>query len=363
VEPVVTRFRTESGYCPRCGKRVRSRHPDQVSEATGAAEEKDSLFSGVSIGPRAKALAADMKHRLGIPYRKTAELFETAFGLKVTAGALCQSNERLADRAEPIYEELVEAIRRFPAVNTDETGWRIGVLAAWLWVFTSRTITVYAIDERRSHEVVVEVLGREFRGVLVSDCFTAYDAEALDGWLKQKCFAHFLNELSQLSREKKRGAVRLPRELLAVLREALELGEERTTLDPESFAARRRELEGRLDALIAEGRRFSDPDNARLAKRLRKQRKNLFTFLEVEGVEATNNRAERALRPAVMVRKTGGCNRTPQGARTHAVLASLLVTAKQQGKRPVDYLAEVLTARGRLPPLPVGRSPPVAQST
>jgi hypothetical protein len=135
------------------------------------------------------------------------------------------------------------------------------------------------------------------------------------------------------------------------------------TLDPESFAARRQGLEERLDALIAEGRRFSDPDNARLAKRLRKQREHLFTFLEVEGVEATNNRAERALRPAVVVRKTGGCNRTPQGARTHAVLASLLVTAKQQGRAPLDYLTEVLTARGKFLPLPLERSPPVAQPT
>jgi transposase len=225
VKPVATRFRTESGCCPRCGKRVRSSHPRQVSQATGAA--------GVSLGPRAKALAADMKHRLGIPYRKTAELFEMTFGLKVTAGALCQSNERLAARAEPVYRELVEAIRRCAAVNADETGWRIGVLAAWLWVFTSRTITVYVIAERRSHEVVMEVLGREFRGVLVSDCFVAYDHRDLSQWLKQKCFAHFVHELSDLSREKKRGAVRFPRKLLAVLREALKLGEERVTLDPE----------------------------------------------------------------------------------------------------------------------------------
>jgi hypothetical protein len=304
-----------------------------------------------------------MKHRLGIPYRKTAELFETALGLKVTAGALCQSNERLAARAEPVYKELVEAIRCCAAVNADETGWRIGVLAAWLWVFTSRAITVYVIAERRSHEVVVEVLGREFRGVLVSDCFVAYDHRDLCQWLKQKCFAHFLNELSNFSREKKRGAVRFPRELSVVLREALKLGEQRTTLDPGSFVARRQELEERLDALIAEGRRFSDPDNARLAKRLRRQREHLFTFLEVEGVEATNNRAERALRPAVVVRKTGGCNRTPQGARTHAVLASLLATAKQQGRAPLGYLIEVLTARGKLLPLPLERSPPVAQPT
>lgn len=202
VKPVVVRFRTESGSCPRCRKRVRSRHPEQVSEAKGAA--------GVSLGPRAKALAADLKHRLGIPYRKIADLFKTAFGLEVTAGGLCQANERLAEKAKPVYEELVEAIRLSVAVYADETGWRIGVLSAWLWVFTSQKITVYTIDERRSHEVVVEILGQKFPGLLVSDCFLAYDHQVLEDWLKQKCFAHFLRELSKLEREK-RGGCALPK--------------------------------------------------------------------------------------------------------------------------------------------------------
>jgi len=126
VKPQVIRFRTESGYCPRCGKRVCSHHPDQVSGASGAA--------GVCLGPRAVALAADLKHRLGIPYRKIAQLFETPFGLEVTAGGLCQAEARLAEKAEPIYRELVEAIRQSAAVYTDETGWRIGVLSVPLGV-------------------------------------------------------------------------------------------------------------------------------------------------------------------------------------------------------------------------------------
>ncbi|MBC7098942.1 IS66 family transposase [Candidatus Bipolaricaulota bacterium] len=353
TKPRVIRFRTESGYCPRCKRRVRARHPDQVSEATGAA--------GVCLGPRAVALAADMKHRLGIPYRKISQLYELAFGLEVTAGALCQADARLAKKAEPIYRELVEAIRQSAAVYADETGWRIGVLSAWLWVFTSQRITVYTIEERRSHEVVVEILGRKFRGVLVSDCFTAYDAKELEGWLKQKCFAHMLRELAKLEREKSQGAVRFPRELLKVLREALKLREEKPWLSEAEFRARLLVLEEKLDALIAEGRHFTDPDNARLAKRLRKQRKHLFTFLELDGVESTNNRAERALRPAVVVRKTGGCNRTARGARTHAVLASLVVTARQQGLDPVNYLAQVLTAGGKPSPLSLERPPPLPQ--
>lgn len=267
------------------------------------------------------------------------------------ARAILSRCRRLAGVSVEPRAKALAAIRESVAVYADETGWGIGVLSAWLWVFTSERITVYAIEESRAHEVVIKILGREFAGVLVSDCFCAYDHEELSQWLKQKCFAHFLRELAKLDQEKTKGAVRFPRALLGVLREALELGKEQESLTAERFCARRSQLEGKLDALIWEQRQFTDPDNARLAKRLRKQRQYLFTFLEVAGVEATNNRAERALRPAVIVRKTGGCTRTPSGAKTHAILASLLVTLKQHEREVLDYLVEVLTAAGDLPSL------------
>ncbi len=341
--PVHTRFVTESGYCPHCRKRVRSRHPEQVSCATGAA--------GVSVGPNAKAVAADLHHRLGVPYAKVADHFRTAFGLEVTPSGLCQSDERLADKARGVYDELIAAIRQCCVVHVDETGWRMGILAAWLWVFTNRTITVYVIDESRGHEVVVEILGREFHGVLVGDCFLCYDHEALADWVQQKCFAHFLKTLSAMQEAKTRGAVRFARETTAVLREALALGDQKGTLPQPVFDRRRAAIEARLDALIDARRKFSDPDNARFAKRLRKQRKHLFTFLSHDGVEATNNRAERALRPAVVIRKTGACNKTPRGARTHAVLTSILTTGKQRGIDLIHYLVRVLTAPDTPPSL------------
>ena len=341
--PVHTRFVTESGYCPHCKKRVRSRHPEQVSCATGAA--------GVSVGPNAKAVAADLHHRLGVPYAKVADHFQTAFGLTVTPSGLCQSDQRLADKARGVYDELIAAIRECCVVHVDETGWRMGILAAWLWVFTSRTITVYVIDESRGHEVVVEILGREFRGVLVSDCFACYDHQALADWIRQKCFAHFLKTLSAMEQAKTRGAVRFAREVAAVLREALALGDQKGTLPRPVFERCRAAIEAKLDALIDARRRLSDPDNARFAKRLRKQRRHLFTFLSFDGVEATNNRAERALRPAVVIRKTGACNKTPRGARTHAILSSILTTAKQRGLDLIGYLVRVLTAPNTPPSL------------
>ena len=97
VKPRVTRYVTHSGHCASCGRRVRSRHPERIADATGAA--------GVVIGPRAKALAADLKHRLGVPYAKVAEVLAVGFGLTVSRGGFCQADARLAEQARPVYED------------------------------------------------------------------------------------------------------------------------------------------------------------------------------------------------------------------------------------------------------------------
>jgi transposase len=348
--PVHTRFITHSGYCPQCRRRVRSRHADQVSTATGAA--------GVALGPNAIAVSADLHHRLGVPYAKIADHFQTAFGLRVTPGGLCQAHARLAERAEPVYVALIEAIRACVSVHADETGWRIGVLSAWLWVFTGQDTTVYVIDESRGHEVVLEVLGREFPGILVSDCFVAYDHHALAEWFQQKCLAHLLETLSQMQEDKTGAALTFPREVTAVLREALELRGQKPTLSEAAFQRRLKRIEEKLDTLIDPRRRLSDPDNRRFAKRLRKQRDRLFTFLVCEGVDATNNAGERALRPSVVVRKTGACNKTVRGARTHSVLSSILVTLKQRGSDLIAYIASILKAPNTPPPLPARAAGP-----
>jgi len=333
VRPVITRYVTHSGYCENCKKRVRSRHPDQISTATGAA--------GVSVGPRAKALAADLKHRLGVSYAKSGDLLWTAFGLPVTRSGLCQADGRLAKKARPVYQKLIAALQKCTVVHADETGWRIGTLSAWLWVFTNQEITVYTIRKSRGHEVVIDILGREFKGVLASDCFLAYDAKALVAWLKQKCVAHLLRNLSEIEASKTGRAVCFSRDVTALLRAALALQKEKPTLNPETFDQRAADLETRLDALIDEKRRMTDRDNVRFAKRLRKHRPHLLRFLYVEGLDATNNQAERQLRPAVITRKTAGCNRTEGGAETHAILASVLVTCRQQKRSILDYLVEL----------------------
>jgi transposase len=346
VQPTVTRYVTHSGQCARCGRRVGARHPEQISDATGAA--------GVVIGPRAKALAADLKHRLGVPYGKVAEVLDVGFGLSVSRGGLCQADARLAEQARPVYDELIELIRQSAVAHVDETGWRIGTLSAWLWVFTNRDLTVYTIATGRGHEVVVQILGKEFAGILVSDCFTAYDHRALTAWLKQKCIGHLLKDLSALNASKTAGAVRFARDVTGVLRAALILRDQRPTLAPLDFAAQAAQLEAQLDALIDTRRQLTDADNLRLAKRLRKHRQHLLRFLYVNGLDATNNQAERMLRPAVISRKTGGCNRTDGGAQAHSILASVLTTCRQQGFSILEALVKIQRHTGKtlkaLPP-------------
>jgi len=350
VKPIITRYVMLSGYCPECGKEHWFTHPEQISKAVGAA--------GVVIGPRAKALAADLKHRLGASYAKVTEVVMDAFHLKVTRSAWCQADQRLAEEGRPIYTGLIEALRACSVVHSDETGWRIGPLSAWLWVFTQERLTVYTIESGRSHEVVLKILGKEFKGVLVSDCFLAYDHQALEEWLKQKCLSHLLKDLKALKEAKAKGAIRFAQQVSALLQDALALKARKETTSGEGYAQQAAALEARLDALIAPKRRFSDGDNARFARRLRKQRPHVLRFLYVDDLDATNNLAERQLRPAVITRKTNGCNRAQRGAEAHAILASLLATCRQQAVPILEYLV-AMQCFGKTPvDLTTGLAPP-----
>jgi len=341
IQPVITRYVTFSGYCADCHSRVHSQHPEQISQASGAA--------GVQVGPRAKALAADLKHRLGGSYGKVSETINGTFGLQVSRSGWCQADQRLAGKAYPVYQELVEAIRHSSVVHADETGWRIGTLSAWLWVFTNQETTVYAIRDNRGSDVVVEILGKEFKGILVSDCFVAYNDKKLAAWLKQKCLAHLLKDLKGMEECKTGRAVRFAQQLIAVLQAALKLKTDKPNLDQAIFAVHAQDLETQLDALISQHRNLKDRDNLRFARRLRKHRPHLLRFLYVDGLDATNNQAERQLRPGVIIRKTNGCNRARSGAEAHSILTSVLVTCHQHSVPILDYLVS-LQRFGETPP-------------
>jgi transposase len=328
-KPVITRYRVPVARCLACFRRVQGRHPEPTSDALGAA--------AVQFGPRLRGFAADLKHRIGASYRKGASVLLTLTGLVMAAASLVRSSQRLGRLARPSSEALVVAAQPSDVQHVDETGWKIGGRAAWLWVFADPHATLYRIRHSRGHEVVVEVLGEDYQGVLVSDCFLASDPL---NFTKSKCATHLLKRCSEVEQSKSRGAVRFSRRVAALLRRAMALKRRRGTISDHGYAVLRGKLHAGWDRVWAGT--STDPDPARLAKLLRQHRARVLGFLDHDGVAATNKLAEQEVRPAVISRKLSAGNRTEAGAEAHAVLASLLQTYRRQGRSILEGLTALL---------------------
>jgi transposase len=312
VRPRVIKLVTEEADCVCCRKAVRSSHPLQVSLAEGAA--------GVQLGPRALGLAAQLNKQHGLTMRKTCAVLREMFQLRLSPGGLSQALARMADKLEPAYENLLAQLRAGPCVHSDETSWWVGGPGYWLWVFANKSRTAYRVAKSRGRDILLEVLGPEFAGVLVSDCLATYDDF---NPRQQKCYSHHLKAIKQADEGHPSAWLESVRWLL---QEAMALKTQ--TLDPAEKARRRAGLETQTRALLASPRPTNIEEKVR--RRLEKQQDHLFTFLDVEEVEATNNLAERQLRPAVIARKLSCGNKTSKGARTWEILASLAATCVQQ---------------------------------
>jgi transposase len=318
---------------------VRGRHPDQTSDALGAA--------GTMLGPRAMALAAWLHYGCGVSAAKVARLFGE-LGLEVTPGGVTQAMLRLSGDATGTYDALVAALRCSPVVSPDETGWRIDGERGWLWVFVGATVTVYDIalgPGARGFETAKQVLGEDFSGVLCRDGWAPY--RRFEQASHQTCVAHLLRRCNELIADSVAGQARIPHAVRRVLVDALAL---RARRDGAQIGGRRleaaiAELEARVDKLLC-ARVVHEP-NRRLLAHLRTERDALFTFLRHQGVPATNHEAERAIRPQVCMRKNWGGNKSEAGARAAAILGSVLRTSTQRGANPIDVLMAIATSDGQ----------------
>ncbi len=129
--------------------------------------------ASVQLGPQTVALVVRMHTQLGVPLAKVADLLRTQFGVTVTPGGLAHVLHRAARQAAPTYTASCQQVRESPVVTPDETGWRVGAVRHWLWVFTPKT-TVYAIRAGRGFDDAATILGADFAGVLVRDGWAPY---------------------------------------------------------------------------------------------------------------------------------------------------------------------------------------------
>lgn len=337
VQPVVRRFDVHVGRCQGCQRRVQGRHPLQTSDALGAA--------AVHLGPHAVALAASLNKQFGLSFGKVATLFRERFGLAVTPSALVRALHRVAARGQPTYAALCETVRTSPVVVPDETGWRVEAVLHWLWVFATATTTVYRIAKGRGFADAAAVLGADFAGALTRDGWAPY--RQFTEAFHQTCLAHLLRRCRLLQRDHPRA--RFPVRVARILHQALAVRDRRTagTISPHGVDVARGHLFQQLCTALEDP--GTVPEIQRFARHLTVELPALFSFLVDADLDATNWRAEQAVRPAVITRKMcGGGNRSRRGADTQQILVSLLRTAQQRHLDSTAVLTTLLCASAPL---------------
>ena len=336
VEAIHRQFNIHIGCCDDCGARVQGRHELQTSDALGAAASQ--------LGPRLHALMAVLNKKLGLSHGKIQSFLDEFFQIKVARSQSCRSILRTAGRVQHAVQSIRRSIRGSPQVVPDETGWRVGGRNAWLHVFVGTRATYFEIDASRDDSVGKRLLGENYSGVLVHDGWSVYDK--FRSCEHQTCLAHLIRRCQEMIDSAAPGdpatATQLPRDVLELFGDALALRDRRAELTERGLGRKIDQLLVRLMDLLNQN--YKQEANERLANHLFKHRDQIFTFLYYQGVDATNWRAEQAIRPAVVNRKVYGGNRTWNGAAAQSIIMSVLVTCAQRGIGSLQFLIRNLTS-------------------
>jgi transposase len=303
--------------------------------------------------PQAHAAMTVLNKELGLSYGKVSHVFQNLFGISLARATAARSLLRTARRCGPDYEAIRGEIRGSPWVVPDETGWRVGGQPAWLHAAVVPSATCYEIAPGRDHNVLERILGEDWQGTLIHDGGKAYDY--FTRVFHQQCLHHLRHRCEKILETASGAATRFPRQIMELIETA--------------FLVRRRYRGHRLSAndLVDESLGlgclleelaagcFTYEPNRRLAKHLLRHRMQWFWFLIDPQIDATNYRAEQALRPAVVNRKVWGGNRTWIGAKAQSILTSVLRTCAQKGRSALDHLVEILCLPRPDPLLAYGR--------
>lgn len=320
--------------CPGCRRRVL---PPAVGPEHGR-------IGSCRFGPRLLALVATMASVERLPGRQIQERLAREYDLHLSHGGIIGLLRLVAERGQETYAQLQEDIRGSPVVHADETGWREDGVPGFIWSFSTPTTRYYHYDGSRAGAVADGVLGEDFGGTLVTDFYAAYDHFCGE---KQRCWAHLLRDIDDLADEHPEDAV-LAAWIVGVQaiweRATAPRPEEEQGETPQAVRARRRRArryEQQLLALCPETLADDRPE-ATLAKRIRRYRGELFTFVRDPAVPPTNNDAERSVRHLVIGRKISGGTRSSAGSTTRMRLTSIAATARLQGIKPETAFVRIL---------------------
>ena len=325
----VVEHRIFSRWCPTCEK---------YHAADTPAELDRGLFD-----ERTTALVGYMKGACHMSYSTIQSFFGGVMGLSATQGFFAKEVQRCSNALESPYNELLEALSKEKVLNVDETGHKENGDNFWTWVFRSPGYALFRIEQSRGSQVLIDVLGREFNGLLGCDYFSAYRKYFdVSNARIQFCLAHLVREVKFLVEHPDKVTRNYGKRVLKRLRRLFRVFHNRDKMSAEQFT---RALERARDKLIAVAKRAPCRGEAKnIAERFRKYGREYFTFMTSRGIEPTNNLAEQAIRFVVIDRKVTQGTRSIRGRRWCERIWTVIATCAIQAKSAFDYLVEAVTA-------------------
>lgn len=337
----ITEHRIYKGWCSGC-QRWHEAPVDFSHQVLGQGR----------IGVRLASIIAYLRTLMRLPLRQIQEVLRDLHGLQVSLGELVELLHRIKAFAQPVLDGLKAAICTSPAVQADETGWREDGQNGYIWSVCTPTIRYYEYHHSRGGEVVKQLMGEEFQGVLGSDFYGGYNVHQ---GLHQRCWVHFLRDIHELKDDfpDDQDLWLWAKNVKTLYAQAVAWAEQ--GVDPALSPRRQQQVrvvqqhvfEQQLWVLCQPYVRTTAPQHT-LCERVERFLPELFVFVAVPGVPAHNNLAERSVRPLVVARKISGGTRSSKGSQTRMGLASLFGTWTAQHLNPFRQCLALLTSSSSL---------------
>jgi transposase len=337
----VTEHRIYKGWC--CGCQRWHEAPVDFS---------DQVLGQGRIGVRLASSIAYLRTVMRLPLRQLRDALRDLYGFEVSVGELVELLHRIKEYAQPVLDGLKAEIRASPAVQADETGWREDGQNGYIWSVCTPTIRYYEYHHSRAGEVVKQLIGEDFQGVLGSDFYGGYN---IHQGLHQRCWVHFLRDVHELKDNfpQDKELWQWAKKVKTLYEQAVAWAEK--GVDPALSPRRQQQLraaqqhvfEHQLWDICQPYVRTTTPQHT-LCERVQRFLPELFVFVAVPGVPAHNNLAERSVRPLVVARKISGGSRSPKGSETRMGLASLFGTWVAQQLNPFRQCLALLTSPSSL---------------
>lgn len=336
IEPMVTEYQWHQLVCPDCGESTRAPWPTGVPSGT--------------YGPRVHATVALLSGSYRLSKRTTAQAMADLFGVPMSVGTISQCEKRTTEVLTEPVEEARGYVKDQGVAHLEETSWREAGKRAWLWVAVTSWVTVFVVRLSRGGRVARALLGEHFSGILVTDRYSGYNWYPVR-W-RQLCWAHLRRDFEAM-RGRGGTSEAIGEALLAQAHQMFTWWHRvrAGTLKRSTFRSSMTSLRREVERLLEAGRQCGVAKTEGTCREMLKHRQALWTFVHVEGVEPTNNAAERAIRPGVQRRQMSFGTQSEAGSRFVESMMTVVATLKQQERHVLEYLtaAHEAALRGEAP--------------